>query len=210
MYIYTVVEGARPPRVDGIEMPLHNQRARDSSNASNNVPAPIAAGTIVLFTMMILALVAAAGTTAIWFRRRLRRTSNPERAVEPNATKFALRNVSPFDLVETLRRSGYAPDTSDAQRNSTVSTLLQQQLENELRSVQEKMVDLEDLERHAMPTADAQHNSGTHRILRLLSSHSTGTASVARGTQDLVSQLEAGRERNEALAARVRELEAHM
>ncbi|KAF8182426.1 hypothetical protein K438DRAFT_1975557 [Mycena galopus ATCC 62051] len=188
---------------------LSNLRSRD---ASTDVPTATADGTIVLFVIMILALAVAAGATVIWIYRRFKSRTSPEPAVQSiPRKKFALPTVSPFDLVEAFRRSGYTPDTS-AVRISTASTARQQQLEDELRAVQEKMVDLEDLERRADPVANSDHilSRGPQQLLRLLSIGSTVNKTASGGTQDLVSQLEAARERNEALAARIRDLEAQM
>ncbi|KAF8194732.1 hypothetical protein K438DRAFT_807914 [Mycena galopus ATCC 62051] len=161
---------------------------------------------------LILALAVAAGATVIWIYRRFKSRTSPEPAVQSiPRKKFALPTVSPFDLVEAFRRSGYTPDTS-AVRISTASTARQQQLEDELRAVQEKMVDLEDLERRADPVANSDRilSRGPQQLLRLLSIGSTVNKTASGGTQDLVSQLEAARERNEALAARIRDLEAQM
>ncbi|KAJ7305440.1 hypothetical protein DFH08DRAFT_825127 [Mycena albidolilacea] len=201
MYLYGVPEGGKTPRFPAVKISPQTHHARDSSNASS---APMAAGTIILFTIMILALTAVAGTMAIWVWRRFRRPS-PQGPVQMKARKSILPTVSPFDLVKAIRPSAHAPDTSSGARNSTVSTVRQQQLENELRAVQEKMVDLE---RHAVPVVDGRKSSGSHSLLGLLSVRSTETASG--GSQDLVSQLEAARERNEALAARICELERQM
>ncbi|KAF7350212.1 hypothetical protein MVEN_01324300 [Mycena venus] len=200
MYLYGVLDGVKTPRVYAVEMPRQIHHARDSS-------APMAAGTIVLYTIMILALTAVVGATVIWVWRCFRRPS-PDGPIQRKAKKVVLPTVSPFDLVRAIRPSAHVPETSSGARSSTVSTTRQQQLENELRAVQEKMVDLEDLERHAVPAVEAQESTGPHSLLRLLSVRSTGTTS--RGSQDLVSQLEAARERNEALAARIRELEQQM
>lgn len=99
-------------------------------------------------------------------------------------------------------------DNSDT---GSASAARRQQLANELRAVQEKMVDLEDLERHTISTV-ATRPSAPRQLLRLVSMRSTSTTTAKEGreSQDLVAQLEASRQRNELLAARIRELEEQM
>ncbi|KAJ7445833.1 hypothetical protein FB451DRAFT_1188906 [Mycena latifolia] len=96
-------------------------------------------------------------------------------------------------------------ENSDA-RSISASTVRQQFLQHELRAAQEKMVDLEELERRTWST-NATEASVPSRILRMLSTRSASTTRTLPGSSDLVAQL---RERNEAQAARIRELEAQM
>ncbi|KAJ6595804.1 hypothetical protein DFH09DRAFT_1135664, partial [Mycena vulgaris] len=113
-----------------------------------------------------------------------------------------LRMVSPFNLANAEiggpESSNTATDDHKVRPTTSASTLRRQYLENELRVAREKMVDIQDLE--------SQNITTPSRILRLISTRRTSP----RGSENLATQLEASKERNNILAARIAELEAHM
>ncbi|KAJ7693067.1 hypothetical protein B0H17DRAFT_1060682 [Mycena rosella] len=116
-----------------------------------------------------------------------------------NRANSAVFTVSPFNLLNPEIPAG-SPDPSGT-RNSHRSTLRQQYLQNELRAVREKMVDMAELQRAGA--------GALGRILRFMPIRQpTPRASHASG--GLASQLEASRARNEALAARICELETQI
>jgi len=94
-------------------------------------------------------------------------------------------------------------DDSEAQRISA-STIRRQYLANELRAAQEKIAEVGELERRTLSANAPQESLGG--LLRVPSNRSTSTTTTS-GSQGLVSRL---RERNEMLAARIRELEAQI
>ncbi|KAJ7142981.1 hypothetical protein C8R44DRAFT_974429 [Mycena epipterygia] len=144
------------------------------------------------------------------------------------------RNGNPFRTTALPNSEANVSDTSDSVRTSNGNasqrggietsepnasgdsglrnsngTLRQQYLENELRAAHQKLVDIEELERSTVAAVAATQITGPRRVLRLLSTRSTSTVGSNR-SQDLVSQLEAAKERNEMMAARIQELEAQM
>lgn len=122
-----------------------------------------------------------------------------------HSVRTSNRNASPSSGSETSEPN--APGDSGL-RNSN-GTLRQQYLENELRAAHQKLVDIEELERTTVAAVAATQITGPRRVLRLLSTRRTSTVGSNR-SQDLVSQLEAAKERNEMMAARIQELEAQM
>ncbi|KAJ7693062.1 hypothetical protein B0H17DRAFT_1060672 [Mycena rosella] len=116
-----------------------------------------------------------------------------------NRANSAVFTVSPFNLFNPEIPAG-SPEHSDG-RNSHGSTLRQQYLQNELRAVREKMVDMADLQQEGAEALS--------RILRFMSIRKA-TTRTSRASGGLASQLEASRARNEALAARIRELETQV
>ncbi|KAJ7445639.1 hypothetical protein FB451DRAFT_1189054 [Mycena latifolia] len=158
----------------------------------------LSAGAIAGILIGVLSLISLAGL-CVW-RRRLRQNVLARRTLA--ASPFILL---PFSVVPPTPPLPSAPENNDA-RSISASTVRQQFLQNEVRAAKEKMVDLEDLERRTWST-NATEASVPSRILRILSTRSASTMRTAPGSSDLVAQLRA---RNEAQAARIRELEAQM
>ncbi|KAJ6479180.1 hypothetical protein DFH09DRAFT_1313098 [Mycena vulgaris] len=150
---------------------------------------------------MAIALIAV--IAVFWCYRRLQR-----RVTAAHAKGVTNHTISPFSPLEpeagTLPQSEHKVPESSGAHNSSGST---QSLKNELRAVQEKMVDIADLERRA--SATIAPISGSSQLLRLISTRSSSRRANSVD-EDLPSQLAAARERNEALAARIRELETQM
>ncbi|KAJ7508732.1 hypothetical protein B0H11DRAFT_1901534 [Mycena galericulata] len=98
-------------------------------------------------------------------------------------------------------------DASDDSAAGNISTVRRQYLQRELRAAQEKIVDIEDVERHAEPTRTTRglFPERKGRILRLLSARSTTTTGSGSTDHDLSL-----RERNEMLTARIQELEGQL
>ncbi|KAJ7445635.1 hypothetical protein FB451DRAFT_1189050 [Mycena latifolia] len=157
----------------------------------NALPAEAIAG----IDIGIFALVSLTGL-CVW-RRRCRQHVLTRRTLA--ASPFILL---PSDVAPPTPPLPSGPENSGA-RSISASTVRQQFLQNELRAAQEKRVDLEDLEQRTWST-NATEASVPSRIMRMLSTRSASTMRTVLGLSDLVAQL---RERNEARAARIRELE---
>ncbi|KAJ7445629.1 hypothetical protein FB451DRAFT_1189043 [Mycena latifolia] len=155
------------------------------------------AGAIAGIVIGILYLLSLAIGLCIWRRRRRQHVlAHPGLAASP----FILL---PSGTTTPIPSRRIVADNSDAR------TIRQEFLENELRAAQEKMVDVEDLERDTSVGETGTRDSRPRRIMHFRSLRSTG-ATGSRASEDLVSELEAARTRNEAQEARIRELEAHM
>jgi hypothetical protein len=126
-------------------------------------------------------------------KHRRRAAKHGATAVDRNAN-----TVSPFTLVTEMDGRNTSPRDSNI-RSVSPNTITQQGLETELRMVNEKMADLQDLERSST-TAD----SGTRRMSGLISMRS----SSRRGVPDVEAQLEASREQINMLVTRMQALEA--
>ncbi|KAJ7693081.1 hypothetical protein B0H17DRAFT_1200145 [Mycena rosella] len=149
------------------------RKADLSYAARSNPPAPVADGTILLSTVMIIALIVATAAIALCLFHRSQRTMKTHAkhlggtvspfaliAVQSDSLPTAQYSSDPGNSGESTLRQPVSrprstltvPDNSDA-RNSITSTLRRQHLQNELRAVQEKLVDIEDLERHGSVAA---------------------------------------------------------
>lgn len=117
--------------------------------------------------MLPLAVVTFVVLFLLWLRRRRRRMRHA-----PNSAEMGL---SPFCRIPS--------PAGVAVRNITTSHIRRQVIQEELRAVQEQIVDVGELERRVTKTSDSW---------------------------DLRSKLEAARERNEQLLARIQELEADL
>jgi hypothetical protein len=104
--------------------------------------------------------------------------------------------ISPFTLITQM--GGHTNETTPHRdsdiRSVSPSTITRQDLETELQMVQEKMADLQDLER-----------SSPGRVWRLMSMRSTST----RGSPDVRAELEAAKEQINMLVMRIHALEAN-
>ncbi|KAJ6564036.1 hypothetical protein B0H19DRAFT_1067636 [Mycena capillaripes] len=163
-----------------------------SSTASTRLPTQ-AIGAIV-FTVMVVMFLIFSGTIFFLRRRRLRR-----RATERDATQTRSQTgtISPFTLITQIDgpSEGSTGTTADSDaRSLSESTMARHQLEMELLAVQEKMVDLEDEERHSTI-------GGAHRMSRPPSMPATS------GNVD--AQLQIAREQIDMLILRINALEAN-
>ncbi|KAJ7167348.1 hypothetical protein C8R43DRAFT_984988 [Mycena crocata] len=189
---------------------------QDSQSLPPNVRTIVVAVMVIVVSLIILA-----ATMFLWFNRRRRlngdaqnRTSRITRqsildpilfrrgaAVPPKMNQQEEVQVDPIIL-----RLQPAALPRPRRMSHAAITVRQKNLEDELRDVQQKIVDIQDLERRALTEAAAPR-----RILRFISPRSI---SLGRGgssrSPDLESQLEAARERNGVLAGRIRDLEAQM
>ncbi|KAJ7743235.1 hypothetical protein DFH07DRAFT_835680 [Mycena maculata] len=145
-------------------------------------------GAIVGIAIGICSIIALV-SLLLWTRRRRQQhfTASPDPFFSPaEVTSF------PFN------RS--VADNSEAR---AVSEVRRQYLQNELRATQEKMGDMQDLERRTSTRTTLGPKRG--RILRLLSMRST--SSTGSGPSDADGGL---RERNAMLTPRIRELEGQL
>ncbi|KAJ7720452.1 hypothetical protein DFH07DRAFT_858578 [Mycena maculata] len=195
------------------------------------LPTRVLVGTVIIAAMFAGLLVFTVVLIFVFLRRR-RHRARQQRTAKSRTENFELRTISPFTPVNPSA-DGPAADNAEGEnaanlqmgislppedpgpenrelRSSSANTLRRQYLETELRSVQEKMLDLEDLERRSS-AATQRSRSVAHRIMRFVSiGGNATTGSGSASAQDLVSQLEAARERNEVLAARIRQLEEEL
>jgi hypothetical protein len=110
--------------------------------------------------------------------------------------------------VTAPRNPGIAPSKHSDNRSIIASTVRRQYLERELRAAQEKIIDINDLERHNSPLSGTVPTSRSERIRRLFPVRGNSTR---RNSQQVPrSELDAARQRNEELLARIRDLEAQM
>ncbi|KAJ7693082.1 hypothetical protein B0H17DRAFT_1200146 [Mycena rosella] len=136
----------------------------------------------------------AIGTSAVRQQPRQNELRAPQENVLAGHREEArlTRATSPVTLLPP--NMPMAPEDNSDGHSIGASTVRQQLLQNELRAAQEKIVDIEALERRT----NAPQGSATGRILRMLSTRSAGA-----GMSELI-------ERNGMLAARIRELEIQM
>jgi hypothetical protein len=124
---------------------------------------------------------------ALILRARYRR-----RAAKHDATAIErnVHTISPFTLItQTDVHDAEMASLRDSDRCSmNASTIARQQLETELRAVDEQMVDLPDLKRSTSTGVTA--GSGTRGVWRLMSMRN----SSRRGSPGFQAQLEAARE----------------
>ncbi|KAJ7142505.1 hypothetical protein C8R44DRAFT_193244 [Mycena epipterygia] len=146
---------------------------------------------IVLGTCFIVLSLA---ILLVLLRRRRRRQQQADFAANPYP-------VASSHTVASIPRNGNAPDNSDTR---SITTVRRQYLRNELRAAQEKIVNIEESETRTI-SMRATQSSTPGRLLRLISTRSA--SSTGSGLRGVVSEL---RDRNEALTARIRELEAQM
>ncbi|KAF8173183.1 hypothetical protein K438DRAFT_1772282 [Mycena galopus ATCC 62051] len=158
-----------------------------SSTATSKTPP---AGDILGIVIAICAVILLAGLSLVRFRRRGRRRQH--HADVPSSPVDSASHIHAFDTSVTIPHS----EISDSR---SISKVRRQFLQNELRATQEKMI-------HIRP--DVQSQGPTPGITRVLSARE-GSISVTTesANSEAMSQL---RERNEALSARIRELEAQM
>lgn len=167
---------------------------------SNKLPAGAIVGiSLALFSLVILVPL------FVWLRRWGQR----------NHKSHHFGSLSPFlaagpvPVQEAAVAHSAGPTDTDNSDTRSICTIRQRQLQDQLHTTQEKMVFIEGSEPQTVPTGAA-----TERLLRLLSVRNPLTsARNGRGSgkpSDLESQLEASKQRNERLAARIRELEAQM
>ncbi|KAJ7754691.1 hypothetical protein DFH07DRAFT_822948 [Mycena maculata] len=145
----------------------------------------------VLSVCLIIGLV----VVFFWLRHRHRRNRDPEYAAEPE-------NPSAFSRMDSTDDIPPTAGTSRPSEKTDRSTLRREYLQQELRAVREKIMDVDDLERQML--SDGVRG----RLLRLVPPRSGST--VRRNLQDATAQLDESRARNEQLAARIRELEGQM
>jgi hypothetical protein len=129
--------------------------------------------------------------------------------VPPPEANISTRATIGADSQNAMASSpGIAPSIHSDGRSITASSVRRQYLERELRAVQEKIIDINDLERHNYPISGAAPISRSGRILRLFSTH--GSWMQPSSQQVPRSELDAARQRNEELLARIQDLERQM
>ncbi|KAJ7089125.1 hypothetical protein C8R44DRAFT_990942 [Mycena epipterygia] len=174
-----------------------------STPVQNSDRNKLPAGAIIGIALGISSLILVA-VFLIWLRKRHRQRHSGH--THPNS---AFSPPTPEILVPMMQESNVA---HNGHRHSVVSASAtrRQYLANELRATHDKMVDLEDLERHTA-SKTATRSSAPSRILRLVSMRSASTTDTGGdGSQDLASQLKMAKQRNKLLAGRIRELEDQM
>lgn len=164
-------------------------------------------GAIIGIVIAISVLISV-GIFLAWLRRRRYRRRERHGTEAPNRAASPFSPLTPNAIVPMIQESSIADD-SNRSRAGSVSAERQQHLANELRAVQEKMVDLESFDGHTSTTA-ARRSPASRQVLRLVSAWSIPSAKEAPGSQDMAAQLETSSQRNESLATRVRKLEEYM
>ncbi|KAJ7459296.1 hypothetical protein FB451DRAFT_1405938 [Mycena latifolia] len=184
-----------------------------SATSSPSTTREIIIGSVIPCALILVALC----VWAVWFKRRRKGTAKLEDAAEPGGvspSRKTYRPVSMFHVPPTNASQGSTQAEVDnaaathsygaaAARGLTASSARRQYLQRELRAAQERIVDLEDLARHNYRLSDSARSG---RIRRVLSAARTGATSP----QVPSAELDDARRRNEALVARIRELEALM
>jgi hypothetical protein len=121
-----------------------------------------------------------------WVRRR-----------RPNSDPESSSRITTFSGAPPLGSPPIIPPTS-----GKASDARQRYLQQELRAVQEKIVDVDDMERQML----SDQGSRNH-ILRLIPPNGS---ILRRNLDTATSQLDAARAHNDQLIARIQELEAQM
>ncbi|KAJ7909819.1 hypothetical protein B0H13DRAFT_1877320 [Mycena leptocephala] len=166
------------------------------SDHSKQMPPRVIAAICVAVASVVVGLIIA---LIVCTKRRRRAAKHHATAIDREAN-----TVSPFALITQMdgHNDETAPSGDSNVRRTSASTIPRQDLETELRMVHEKMADLQDLERSSTrETAD----SGTRRVLRLMSIRSSST----RASPDVRAELEAAKEQINMLLTRMHVLEAN-
>ncbi|KAJ7805380.1 hypothetical protein B0H13DRAFT_1930215 [Mycena leptocephala] len=123
------------------------------------------------------------------------------RAVRIGAIKINQQasTISPFTLITEM--GDVNNDGPSDTRSTGASTIARRQLQTQLHAVQEKMVNLEDIERRT--SSGSSDGSGRHRILRLMRTASN------RGSPEVHAELQAAKEQINVLVERMNALEAN-
>jgi hypothetical protein len=148
-------------------------------------------GSIIGIVIAICSIITL-GALLIWLRRHRRRHKDPymDIAATPYPIQFAgISAAIPFN-------NHRATEDSCAR---SITKVRQQFLRNELRAAQENIIHIQNLERQA-----SSRGGRAGRVLRLLSSRPASSTGYGSPSTVIVRL----RERNERLAARIRELEA--
>ncbi|KAJ7898598.1 hypothetical protein B0H14DRAFT_3424394 [Mycena olivaceomarginata] len=186
--------------------PGAQQSGEMSSNISNTHRSlKIAVGTAVPVGLLFIFV-----SLFIWVKRRPRHRQEPTLEIS-TVSPFIKAYVPPSRgayAVTAPGNPGIAPSNHSDNRSIIASTVRRQYLERELRAAQEKIIDINDLERHNFPLSGTVPTSRSERIRRLFPVRGNSTR---RNSQQVPrSELDAARQRNEELLARIRDLEAQM
>ncbi|KAF7334668.1 hypothetical protein MVEN_02297300 [Mycena venus] len=173
------------PTISTSPQPITVQSSVSGSHRSRN----IIVGTVVPIGLFILV------SLAIWvrIRRRNRRAPHPEP-----------RRMSPFMQAHVPQVPPSIASAPSDTHSVTASSVRRQYLERELRAAQEKLVDVGDLERRHHSISRAAPTSLFHSF------SARGRSTRHNSERVPKSELDAARQRNEELLARIRDLEAQM
>ncbi|KAJ7708284.1 hypothetical protein B0H17DRAFT_1191759 [Mycena rosella] len=183
-----------------VDLELWSLREQHPSNSDHPLADRLPVGAIIGIVVALCSMIAAAALF-LWLRRRRFRQQRGVHTDFSTPTPFSIPSPANGIFRATTAKSPHIGNATSGSDTRSVSTARRQYLRNELRTTQEKIVDIQDSERRsATPTAS---QTTPNLLLRVFSNRTPNRLSGSVGDPELIARLR-------EMTARVHELEAQM